>query len=76
VVTPKRSLRLSALRLDMRKFERAADPEVPTHALYRDKGAGLTYEVYEGGGSQNGVVLHIQYDPSAGDERLRCKAPR
>jgi hypothetical protein len=74
VVTPKTSLRLSALRLDMKRFEKAADPEVPTHALYTDKEAGLTYEVYEGEGADNGLVLHMQYGPSAKDERLRCPA--
>lgn len=73
VVTPKTKVRLSDLRLDMRRFEKSTDPEVPTHALYMDKEAGLTYEVYEGLGDENGLVLHIQYDPSARDERLRCR---
>jgi hypothetical protein len=76
VVTPKTRLRLSALRLDMRKFEKSSDPEVPTHALYIDKEAGLTYEVFEGGGADNGLVLHAQYDPPSKDERLRCPASR
>ncbi|HWS88764.1 MAG TPA: hypothetical protein VN282_17450 [Pyrinomonadaceae bacterium] len=76
VVTPKRKLRLSALRLDMKRFEKSLDAEIPTHALYRDKEAGLTYEVYEGGGESNGLILHVQYDPTAGDEKLfRCPAP-
>jgi len=73
LVTPKTRLWLSALRLDMKRFEKSADTEVPTHALYKDKEAGLTYEVYEGGGESNGLVLHIQYDPTAADEKLlRC----
>ncbi|HKG13349.1 MAG TPA: hypothetical protein VKB12_08415 [Pyrinomonadaceae bacterium] len=73
VVTPKTKLRLSALRLDLKRFEKSADAEVPTHALYKDREAGLTYEVYEGGGESNGLVLHIQYDPTAADEKLlRC----
>lgn len=76
IVTPKKRLRLSALRLDMKKFAKSADPEVPTHALYTDKEAGLTYEVFEGGGADDGLVLHTQYDPSAKDERLRCPASR
>jgi hypothetical protein len=76
VVTPKTRLRLPALRLDLKKFEKSADPEVPTHALYTDKEAGLSYEVFEGGGADDGLVLHIQYDPPAKDERLRCPAPR
>ena len=75
VVTPKRKLRLSALRLDLKRFEKSADAEVPTHALYSDRGAGLTYEVYEGEGPSNGLVLHVQYDPTAADEKLfRCPA--
>ena len=73
VVTPKTKLRLSALRLDLKRFEKSADTEVPTHALYKDKEAGLTYEVYEGEGESNGLILHIQYDPTARDEQLlRC----
>ena len=75
VVTPKTRLRLAALRLDARKFQKSADPEVPTHALYTDKEAGLTYEVYEGAGEDNGLVLHVQYDPTAKDDKLlRCPA--
>lgn len=75
LVTPKTKLRLSALRLDLKRFEKSADAEVPTHALYKDKEAGLTYEVYEGEGESNGLVLHIQYDPTARDEKLfRCPA--
>ena len=72
VVTPKTKLRFSALRLDMRRFEKSKDPEAPTHALYTDKEAGLTYEVYEGGGEAD-LVLHVQYDPAARDEHLRCR---
>lgn len=73
LVTPKTKLRLSALRLDMQRFEKSADTEVPTHALYKDKEAGLTYEVYEGDGESNGLILHIQYDPTARDDKLfRC----
>jgi hypothetical protein len=75
VVTPKTRLRLAALRLDMRKFQKSPDPEVPAHALYTDKEAGLTYEVYEGAGEDNGLVLHVQYDPTAEDDKLlRCPA--
>lgn len=76
LVTPKARLRLSSLRLDPRRFEKSADPEVPSHALYRDREAGLTYEVFEGGGKLNGLVLHIEFEPAAkDDERLRCPAP-
>src|SRR5438270_12312142 len=59
VVTPKTKLRLSALRLDMRRFEKSQAPG-DAHAHYTDKAAGLAYEVYEGGGDENGLVLHVQ----------------
>lgn len=74
-VTPKTELRLSALGLDMRRFEKSTDTEVTTHALYTDKEAGVTYEVYEGGGEDDGLILHINFDPAtADDKRLRCRA--
>ena len=72
VVTPKTKLRLSDLRLDARRFKKSKAPE-EAHALYTDKEAGLTYEVYEGVGDDSGLVLHIQYDPAARDEHLRCR---
>jgi hypothetical protein len=76
-VTPKTKVRLSELRLDMHRFERTTDSEVTSHALYTDKAAGVTYEVFEGGGENNGLLLHINFDPAAADDRrLRCPASR
>ena len=75
VVTPKRRLWLRSLRLDLRKFEKSNAPEVTSHALYADKAAGLTDEVFEGGGKQHGRILHIQFEPAAADDaRARCPA--
>ncbi len=76
VVTPKVKLRLAALRLDLRKYQKTPDPEVPTHVNYRNEAEGLTYEVFEGGGADNGLILHIKFEPAAQDQRLRCpRAP-
>ena len=47
VVAPLTVLRLSDLRLDMRRFKRSQAPG-DEHAFYIDRGAGLAYEVYEG----------------------------
>jgi len=77
VVTPKTRLWLSSLRLDMSRFEKSPDPEVKTHTNYTDREAGITYEVFEGGGGRNGLILHVEYDPTAEEtERLRCPATR
>ncbi|HEV3470078.1 MAG TPA: hypothetical protein VG148_12210 [Pyrinomonadaceae bacterium] len=74
IVTPKRRLRFSRLRLDMTKFRKAADPETPAHTLYTNEEDGVTYRVFEGGGEYQGRVLKIQYDPAAEDAHLRCPA--
>ncbi|HJQ34567.1 MAG TPA: hypothetical protein VJ866_20470 [Pyrinomonadaceae bacterium] len=75
VVTPKTEVRLSALRLDMSKLKRSTDTEVTSHALYTDGEAGVTYEVFEGGGEDDGLLLHINFDPTAKDDKLlRCPA--
>ena len=71
-VTPKTKVLLSSLRLDMRKFKKSPDPEIPTHVTYKDGEAGLSYEVFEGGGKDNGLILNIKFEPTAKDERLRC----
>ncbi len=73
VVTPTTKLRFAALRLNLRRFEKTTDPSVTAHALYSDKEAGLTYTVYEGGGDNNGVIVHITFDPTARDARLVCR---
>jgi hypothetical protein len=76
VVTPKVSLRLPALKLDLKRYKRVTDSEVPTHVYYKDEESGRTYEVFEGGGTDNGLILHIQYGPAAAeDRRLRCRRP-
>jgi hypothetical protein len=55
----------------MRGFKKSQAPG-DAHAYYTDRKAGLTYEVYEGQNDDYGLVLQIQYDPSARDEHLRC----
>jgi hypothetical protein len=76
VVTPKTKVLLPSLRLDLRKFEKSPDREIPTHVLYRDREAGLSYEVFEGGGEDDGTILHVKFEPAARDDKqLRCPAP-
>jgi hypothetical protein len=73
VVTPKVKLRFSALKLDLKRYKRVTDAEVPTHVYYKDEAQGRTYEVFEGGGTENGLILHIQYQPASKENRLRCQ---
>ncbi len=71
-VTPKQRLRLPDLRLELSKYERVRDPLVQTHTYYTNKEEGLRYEVFEGGGEDDGLSLHIYYEPAAKDANLRC----
>jgi hypothetical protein len=75
IVTPKVTMRFSALNIDLKRYKKDKDPEVPTHVYYKDKEAGRTYEVFEGGGKDDGLILHIEYGPSAKDSRRRCNRP-
>jgi hypothetical protein len=74
LVTPKTGLRLSALKLDLQKYKKVTDPEVKTRTRYQNEEEGITYEVFEGGGKNDGLILHIEYGPSARDRHLRCPA--
>ena len=72
VVTPKTRMWLSALKLDPQKYKKVKDPEVETRTRYQNEEEGITYEVFEGGGKNNGLILHIEYGPSARDKHLLC----
>jgi hypothetical protein len=72
-VAPKGKLLLSDLHLDLSKYERVKDPEVQVHTYYVDKEEGITYEVLEGGGEDEGKILSTDYEPAAEDKVLRCK---
>lgn len=71
VVTPRTRLRLSSLRLDLTKFEKAPDPETPAHALYTNEAEGVTYRVFEEAGEHHGRVLSVTFEPTARDARRR-----
>jgi hypothetical protein len=66
-------LRLSDLHLDLSKYERIKDGEVQVHSHYVNKGEGIIYLVFEGGGEDDGTILDTRYEPAAEDKVLRCK---
>ena len=73
-VTPKTKLWLSALKLDPQKYKKVKDPEIQTRTRYQNEEEGITYEVFEGGGKNDGLILNIEYGPSARDKHLLCPA--
>lgn len=73
-VTPKKRLWFSALNLNLEKYKKVKDPEIETRTLYLNEEEGITYEVFEGGGKNNGLILNIEYGPSASDKHLQCPA--
>lgn len=73
-ITPKKTLQLSDLRLDLNKYERAKDPSVTAHTFYINKEEGVHYVVFEGGGEDDGQILNIYHEPSVKDANLRCSA--
>lgn len=72
VVTPRKELRVSDLRLDLGKLEKEAAGDTPSHANYKDAAAGVTYEVFDKPGADYGRVLSITHSPAARYKRLRC----
>lgn len=71
-IGPKLDIRFTNLQLSREKYKRIIDAEMSTHVLYTNKEEGISYEVFEGGGEKNGLVLSIYYEPSAKDSHLRC----
>lgn len=66
-VTPKQ-LCWNDLKLDMKKYEKKQDDELSYIFHYVDEKEGIRYEVDESGG----VVVFIEYFPSALDAKLKC----
>lgn len=58
----------SDLNLDLSKYEKTADPELPGVLHYTNKEEGIAYEI------QNGKVTGTSYFPSVKDNHLRCPA--
>jgi hypothetical protein len=72
-VAPKEKLLLSDLQLDPSKYEKVKDGEVQVHTSYVNKEEGISYEVSEGSGEDDGEILNTRYEPAAEDKVLRCK---
>lgn len=69
VYTAKRE-KISALRLDRRKFKRTNDPELDGYYWYEDEEQGLTYSV-----SKSGHVTGSYWvGSSENDKKLRCSS--
>lgn len=56
----------SALNLDLSKYEKSEDPELPGVLHYSNMEEGIAYEV------QDGKVGSINYFPAMRDNHLRC----
>lgn len=56
----------SDLNLDLSRYEKTPDPELPGVLHYSNMEEGIAYEV------QNGKVTSTNYFPSADDRHLRC----
>lgn len=74
-IAPKIKLKFADLRLDLSKYERIEDPHVQVRAIYWNEENGVQYDVFEGGGENNGMVLEIYHKPAAETLRLRCPVP-
>lgn len=65
-VSPERGRRLSDVRLDESKYEKAYDDAMVTYYASRDEGVQYTV-------SREGFITNISYVPSSKDARLRCR---
>ena len=75
VVSPKESLRISDLKVDLRKYERVRDPKVTSHVYYANRDDGLRYVAYEPEGTTDGKILTTYYESTTEDVRnLYCKS--
>lgn len=70
-VVPKEELGISDLPIDLSKYEKFNDPEVPAHSYYVNREEGIRYDVVAEG-KDKGLILNIYYEPAAKDEYLRC----
>jgi hypothetical protein len=74
VVSPKESLRISDLKLDLSKYERVRDPKVTSHVYYANRDDGMRYVAYEPEGTTDGKILTTYYESTTEDVRnLYCK---
>jgi hypothetical protein len=69
-VSSKNPAPFSSLKLDERKYEKRRDPHIETLYYYVNQEEGINYTVDAGAG----VVLGIEYYPSAKDASRRCSS--
>jgi len=72
LVTPKRRLNLSSLRLDLSKFRKTTAGDTTSRALYTNEEEGVTYDVFDAPGEYQGRVQSVTYGPTAADQHRRC----
>ncbi len=68
--------RLSDLGIDVKNFERFADPLAVNHISYSDPENGIRYVVAEGTGEGSGAILYVVYGPTKKDLKLRCQSEK
>jgi len=66
-VTPKKRLTLADLHLDLTKYAKEADPQVPAILHFKNEEAGVSIAAFE-----DGRIRHIFYGPSSSEDHLRC----
>lgn len=72
-VTFKQNRRLNDLNIDLRKYVSTNDPVVSSHVYYTNRSEGLRFVVFEGQGSDDGMILNVYYESTTEDEKvLRC----
>lgn len=71
-VTP-RQMYLGDLKLDLKRYQKKQDWELPYIDNYLDEGQGVRYQIDE---SKSQMITLIEYFPAATDAKLRCPSTR
>jgi len=69
-VYPKSTILLRDLQLDMSKYKRIPDPNIPNWAIYRDQDKGVMVQIQLENGCEQVEIL--TYEPKKDDSHLRC----
>ena len=70
-VEPNVKPKLTDLKLDESKYDKARDPEVLFITYYTNEEEGISIEV----NTEEGTVTTFRYSPMSKDNHLRCPAP-
>ena len=73
-VYPKATILLRDLQLDMSKYRRIPDPNIPNWAFYKDQDDGVMVQTQLENGCEEVEV--ITYEPRKEDSELRCPSQR